>query len=81
MRSTIQPLSVVYFAVIASAQATFKASTKRGFAFTPNPAWPQDDNIWTQPNSDLTWYYNYGSQPSPQFASIPQTTFEYVPMI
>jgi Glycosyl hydrolase catalytic core len=65
----------------ASTQPTFGSSPKRGLVFTPDPANKNDDKIWTQSGSDLTWYYNYGSQPSPQFASTPQSQFEFVPMI
>ncbi len=67
--------------VSASTKPTFGTSPKRGLVFTPNSAYPNDDKIWVQSNSDLTWYYNYGWTPSKQFASIPQSKFEYVPMI
>jgi hypothetical protein len=82
MPSSIQLILALYFALTASSQATFNTSSKRGLVFTPaSPDIPADDKIWVQSSSDLTWYYNYGSQPSPQFASIPQSKFEFVPMI
>jgi hypothetical protein len=70
MYSSIRLLSALYFAITACTQGTFETSSKRGLVFTPNSSYPNDDKIWTGPNSDLTWYYNYGSAPSPQFASI-----------
>ncbi|KOS21926.1 Alkali-sensitive linkage protein 1 [Escovopsis weberi] len=57
------------------------ASSKRGLVFVNNPKTAQDNKIWTQHGSDLTWYYNYGATPSPVYASIPQSQFEFVPMM
>lgn len=57
------------------------SSDKRGLVFTPNPNFPGDNQIWVQNGSDLTWYYNYQSQPSPAYASISQQQFEFVPMM
>jgi len=74
-------LSTLCFAITISAQATFPSSSKRGLAFAPSSTFPQDDQIWVQPNSDLTWYYNYMWQPSPQFAHLSQSAFEFIPMI
>lgn len=56
-------------------------SNKRGLVFTPNSEWPEDNKIWIQKGGDLTWYYNYGSRPSPAFADIPQEQFEFIPMM
>lgn len=56
-------------------------STKRGLVFTPNSSWPQDNYIWTRAPSDLTWYYNYGSLPSPVYSNLTQNDFEFVPML
>ena len=81
MFSSLKLLSALSFAITASTQATFGNSPKRGLVFTPNIDYPEDDQIWVKSNSDITWYYNYGSQPSPQFANIPQSKFEFVPMI
>ncbi|GJC78621.1 hypothetical protein ColLi_01459 [Colletotrichum liriopes] len=57
------------------------SSSKRGLVFTPNSNWPQDNQIWVQSGSDLTWYYNYQEIPSPAFASKSQEEFEFVPMM
>lgn len=79
---TIQMISAspLLFAALASA-ATVAPSPKRGLVYTPNKAWPQDDTVWVQAGSDLTWYYNYMPFPSPVYAnSLPQSLFEFVPM-
>ncbi|KAK5991858.1 Alkali-sensitive linkage 1-like protein [Cladobotryum mycophilum] len=57
------------------------SSAKRGLIFIPNSNWPQDNSIWVKPGSDLTWYYTYNNQPAPDFAHIPQSQFEFVPMM
>ncbi|KOS22873.1 hypothetical protein ESCO_003348 [Escovopsis weberi] len=56
-------------------------SAKRGLVFIPNPNWPQDSSIWIQPGSDLTWYYNYRSLPAEEYSHLPQSDFEFVPMM
>ncbi|KAG6018904.1 hypothetical protein E4U41_003512 [Claviceps citrina] len=56
-------------------------SSKRGLCFTPNPNHPDDNKIWVQPGSDLRWYYNYQSLPSPAYSSLPQEQFEFIPMM
>ncbi|EON65545.1 hypothetical protein W97_04783 [Coniosporium apollinis CBS 100218] len=53
-------------------------SSKRGLVYVPSQEHPQDDNIWTQAGSDLTWYYNYGAEPSAPFLS---SNLEFVPML
>ena len=55
------------------------ASSKRGLVHVPSQQYPQDDAIWDAPNSDLSWYYNYQSKPSPAFAD--NSKFEFVPML
>ncbi|KUJ16025.1 uncharacterized protein LY89DRAFT_750204 [Mollisia scopiformis] len=60
---------------------TFERSSKRGLVFTPAKPFPADDQYWIQPSSDLTWYYNYMAQPSPQYANISQSKFEFIPMM
>ncbi|KAL7938299.1 hypothetical protein V8C35DRAFT_330257 [Trichoderma chlorosporum] len=67
--------------VLLSPLAAASASTKRGLVFTPNSATPQDNSIWVQSGSDLTWYYNYGNLPSSDYVNIPQSKFEFVPMM
>ncbi|KAK2609235.1 hypothetical protein QQS21_002169 [Conoideocrella luteorostrata] len=57
------------------------ASSKRGLVFTPNPNHPDDNKLWAQSSSDLKWYYNYQSLPSPAYASLSQDQFEFIPMM
>lgn len=57
------------------------SSPKRGLCFVPNVTTPQDDHIWTQQPSDLTWYYNYHSNPSKAFDDYTQEEFEFIPML
>lgn len=66
----------------ALSQATFQRSAKRGLVFIPDSNFPSDNQIWMSPGSDLAWYYNYGSQPSPVYSSSKaQSEFEFVPML
>ncbi|CAG5137593.1 uncharacterized protein ALTATR162_LOCUS162 [Alternaria atra] len=53
------------------------SSPKRGLIYIPRDGHPEDDKIWTQPGSTLTWYYNYG--PDPTYTSSPP--LQHVPMI
>lgn len=57
------------------------SSPKRGLVFTPNDTTRADDSIWIQKPSSLTWYYNYKPTPEPDFAKVPQSQFEFVPML
>lgn len=70
-------LSLLAFSGYVSATS----SSKRGLVFVPNSKWPQDNKIWVESGSDLTWYYNYGSAPSADFADYAQDQFEFVPML
>jgi hypothetical protein len=63
------------------AQSTFQRSSKRGLIFIPNSNYPADNEIWIEPGSDLTWYYNYAVQPSSVYSSESQSVFEFVPML
>ncbi|KIN00541.1 glycoside hydrolase family 128 protein [Oidiodendron maius Zn] len=66
----------------AFSQATFQRSAKRGLVFVPNPSYSSDNQIWISSGSDLTWYYNYGAEPSPVYSSAEaQSAFEFVPML
>lgn len=67
--------------VIPLAGLCSAATGKRGLCHTPNPNHPEDNKLWVQPGSDLTWYYNYQSLPSPVYSSISQDQFEFVPMM
>lgn len=73
--------SVLWTMALAGLCSAAATSNKRGLVFTPNPNYPNDNQLWTQANSDLTWYYNYQSQPSTAYASIPQDRFEFIPMM
>jgi hypothetical protein len=55
--------------------------SKRGLCFVPNSTTPQDDFIWTERPSAMTWYYNYAPLPSHVFANLTQDEFEFVPML
>ncbi|KAI4223244.1 MAG: hypothetical protein L6R36_005563 [Xanthoria steineri] len=54
------------------------SSSKRGLVYVPNTKHMSDDNIWISGSSDLTWYYNYESKPSPAFAN---SKLQFVPML
>ncbi|KAF2640195.1 hypothetical protein P280DRAFT_526441 [Massarina eburnea CBS 473.64] len=59
--------------------ATYPTSPKRGLCYVPSDKTPNDDTIWTTtPGSNLTWYYNYKSSPSPAFTNT--THLQFVPM-
>jgi hypothetical protein len=62
--------------IIPTVQTT--TSTKRGLVYIPNKKHPSDDGIWAKQGSDLTWYYNYLSNPT---ASLSIATFQFVPML
>ncbi|KAL7917732.1 hypothetical protein ACQKWADRAFT_275116 [Trichoderma austrokoningii] len=72
-------VSKLIFALAPLAAAT--PSPKRGLIFIPNSTTLQDNAIWVQTGSDLTWYYNYGNLPSADYAHLPQSQFEFVPMM
>ncbi|KAK3389587.1 glycosyl hydrolase catalytic core-domain-containing protein [Podospora didyma] len=66
---------------VAPATAGPLASSKRGLVYVPNDKTRGDDSIWVQQPSDLTWYYNYKDVPSPVYENLPQSKFEFVPML
>lgn len=57
------------------------ASSKRGLCYVPNSTTPEDNTIWVQSPTDLTWYYNYGASPSTVFSNLTQDAFAFVPML
>lgn len=71
------PVLSVLAAFISTVAA---ANPKRGLIYIPNSQWPQDDAIWTQPKSVLSWYYTYNDRPNPQY-SPPHSGLEFVPMM
>lgn len=54
-------------------------SSKRGLVYVPSVKYPADDRFWDSSTSDLTWYYNYASTPSPSFAN--SNKLQFVPML
>ncbi|KAK4232734.1 alkali-sensitive linkage protein 1 [Achaetomium macrosporum] len=74
-------LAAVLAAMVTAAVAGPLASSKRGLVFTPNETTPADDTIWVTKPTDLTWYYNYQGSPASPFSNIPQSQFEFVPML
>jgi hypothetical protein len=68
-------------ASLTSAQATYTRSSKRGLIFIPSADHPSDNQIWVENGSDLTWYYNYGADPSATYNNRTQDEFEFVPML
>ncbi|KAI9798489.1 MAG: hypothetical protein M1833_004755 [Piccolia ochrophora] len=63
--------------LLFAASAWCDASSKRGLVYVQSD-FPEDDKVWYQPGSDLTWYYNYGSVPSIEFAD---SNLDFVPML
>ncbi|SLM35235.1 Uncharacterised protein family, glycosyl hydrolase catalytic domain [Lasallia pustulata] len=72
-------LALALLAFLPSALGQISKSSKRGLVYVPNAKYPQDDAIWNSDTSDLTWYYNYGSTPSPAYDN--STKLEFVPML
>ncbi|KAI1103854.1 glycoside hydrolase family 128 protein [Jackrogersella minutella] len=76
MRLSYAVLAAIPYVVVAQ-----NRSSKRGLVFVPNADSPEDNKVWVQSGSDLTWYYNYDSTPSPAFDDVSQGQFEFVPML
>ncbi|KAJ4011387.1 hypothetical protein NW752_007077 [Fusarium irregulare] len=74
-------LSKHLLALLLASSAYATRDPKRGLCFVHNKKEPQDDKIWVQNGSDLTWYYNYEDQPTDLYKNIPQDQFEFVPMM
>ncbi|KAJ6781000.1 hypothetical protein PWT90_10471 [Aphanocladium album] len=74
-------MSLLALALYSLASVADAGSGKRGLVFTPNPQYPEDNKLWRPQDGDLTWYYNYGSMPSPVYSDIPQGQFDFVPMM
>lgn len=72
------PILALLLPFVLLSHASF--STKRGLCFTPSKTTPQDNHLWAQQPSDLTWYYNYRSEPSNCLGTQTQEEFEFVPM-
>ena len=63
----------------AGVTSNFYSSPKRGLVFIPNANFPEDNAVWDEKGSDLTWYYNYKSYPSSEYAA--KESFQFVPML
>jgi hypothetical protein len=74
-------LSKHLLALLLAGSAYATRDHKRGICFVHNKKEPQDDKIWVQNGSDITWYYNYEDQPTDLYKNIPQDQFEFVPMM
>ena len=75
----MKPFHFLTVLTVLSSSPSPVTSSKRGLVYVPSEKHPQDDANWDSPTSDLTWYYNYGSEPSPAFANIAK--LEFVPML
>ena len=71
--------SLIAFLTLLSSVSAQTPSPKRGLVYVPSAKHPLDDHFWNSPTSDLTWYYNYGSQPSAAFDN--STKLQFVPML
>ncbi|KAL6860735.1 hypothetical protein ACO1O0_004769 [Amphichorda felina] len=74
-------LALTGLVAASSSSSSSSSSSKRGLVFVPSEDHPSDNALWVQPGSLLTWYYNYEAIPSPAFSSVPQSRFEFVPMM
>ncbi len=72
-------LALATLTLLPFSQCQGTSSSKRGLVYVPSNKYPSDDNIWISASSDLTWYYNYVSTPSPAFAG--NTQLQFVPML
>jgi hypothetical protein len=52
-------------------------SSKRGLIYIPNERTPQDDALWVQDGSVLSWYYTYTDRPNSAYDG----KLEFVPMM
>ncbi|KAF3920929.1 hypothetical protein ABW20_dc0100911 [Dactylellina cionopaga] len=59
-------------------QLDISKNPKRGLVFLYNNTYPNDYQRFTGSGNTLSWYYNYGQQPSSQLA---QSQWEFVPMV
>lgn len=72
-------LPIVALLTLISTVSAQSKSSKRGLVYVPSQDYPLDDRLWDSETSDLTWYYNYQSQPSAAFTN--NSNFEFVPML
>lgn len=75
--------SILYTALAAAPLAAAQAgstSSKRGLVYVATEDNASDDTVWATAagSSELSWYYNYGVQPT---ASLKSTSLSFVPML
>ncbi|KAJ4385459.1 hypothetical protein N0V93_009887 [Gnomoniopsis smithogilvyi] len=77
------PLTMKFLSLLLPLVSVSQAmsSSKRGLCFVPNATTPEDNHIWTENPSDLTWYYNYHQEPSTIYENRTQEEFEFIPML
>jgi hypothetical protein len=63
--------------ILCIVSANILSSSKRGLIYIQSED-QSDDSIWNAPNSDLTWYYNYGAYPIDGFD---HDKLQFVPML
>lgn len=74
---TSQIATILAWAPFILAQDTVEVSSpKRGLCYVKTED-PKDNTIWDNPNSDLTWYYNYASTPTSGL----DAKLQFVPML
>ncbi|KAF4421782.1 Interferon-induced GTP-binding Mx2 [Fusarium acutatum] len=78
LQSSLVALALFATSCIAISK-NFYPSSKRGLIYIPNSDFPNDDKVWVQKHSDLTWYYNYKPHPSPVYEN--NTSLQFVPML
>lgn len=74
MRFTLFLTALTIIPSIVYCQNPLETAPKRGLVYIPDGKHPQDDALWD--TSALTWYYNYGSKPSPNISKL-----QFVPML
>ncbi|KAJ9603028.1 hypothetical protein H2200_012323 [Cladophialophora chaetospira] len=75
--STLSILLSLLPCTLAQSNSTFP---KRGLCYIGTSNSESDAQIFTRPNSPLTWYYNYSPWPGPS-STLTDWTTEFVPMI
>lgn len=77
----MRPFPSLQLVALLGGLAAATRSSKRGLVYVPDEKWPTDYKVWLENGSDLTWYYNYEPEPSPEFRHVPQDQLEFVPML
>ncbi|KAH8881407.1 hypothetical protein GQ53DRAFT_888465 [Thozetella sp. PMI_491] len=77
MKSLLLQIGLLLSAACPGTRAS--QSSKRGLIFVPNSDSPSDNALWV--GSGLTWYHNFGWSPSAEYADVPASTIEFVPML